>query len=334
MTTSPDTPGRERALRDWLRPRFGEVDLLPASADASFRRYFRIRRDGESFIVMDAPPEQEDSRRFVDIAGRLAACGVHVPAVLASDAERGFLLLSDLGVTDYLHALNGDNADRLFADAIDALVRMQAGADGGGLPAYDRELLWRELRLFPDWYLCRHLQVELDPGEAAALEAVYERLIERALGQGRVFVHRDYMPRNLMVADPNPGVLDFQDAVIGPVSYDAICLFKDAFVSWPQNRVERWLGEYWREARDRGLPVPADRDSFRIDLDWMGLQRHLKVLGIFARIRYRDGKPQYLDDAPRFVGYLLEVLPSYPELSPLQRLLERHVLPVAGEPVG
>lgn len=325
---------RLNALRAWLRPRFADVELEPVSADASFRRYFRFRHGGESFVVMDAPPRQEDSRPFVDIAGRLAACGVHVPTVLASDFDQGFLLLSDLGDASYLHALNGDNAGELFADAIDTLIRMQAAADDRGLPVYDHDRLLQELRLFPEWFLHRHLGIELDSDETTALEGIFTALIERALGQARVFVHRDYMPRNLMVSRPNPGVLDFQDAVSGPIAYDVICLFKDAFVSWPQARVDEWLQQYWQQARAQGLPVPADRGDFRIDLDWMGLQRHLKVLGIFARIRHRDGKPHYLVDAPRFVEYIMQVVPHYPVLTPLGRLFEQRVLPAMAATTG
>ena len=321
---------RLAALRDWLRPRFGEVDLQPASADASFRRYLRFAHAGESFVVMDAPPDREDSRPFVDIAGRLADCGVHVPAILAIDYDQGFLLLSDLGDQVYLQALNETSAGPLFADAVTTLIRMQAGADDRGLPVYDHDLLLRELNLFSDWYIKRHLGIELTGRETAALDGMFQLLIERALKQPRVFVHRDYMPRNLMVSDPNPGVLDFQDAVSGPVSYDIICLFKDAFISWSEARVKQWLQDYWHQALAQGLPVPRDWDSFQADLDWMGLQRHLKVLGIFARIRYRDGKPHYLADTPRFVEYVMQVVPRYPELAPLQRLFEERILPVTG----
>ncbi|MDZ7734939.1 MAG: phosphotransferase [Gammaproteobacteria bacterium] len=319
---------RLTALREWLRPRFGDVDLLPASADASFRRYFRFHHDGDSFIVMDAPPGQEDSRPFVDIAGRLAAAGVHVPDILATDFDQGFLLLSDLGDSAYLQALNESNAApavrrRYFR----RFSQCRTAADDRGLPIYDHERLMQELRLFPEWYLRRHLQIEPDSDEAALLNEMFALLVERALQQPRVFVHRDYMPRNLMVSCPNPGVLDFQDAVSGPISYDPVCLFRDAFISWPQPRVTEWLRDYWLRARDRGLPVPPAWEDFQVDLDWMGLQRHLKVLGIFARICYRDGKPHYLEDAPRFIGYIMEVLPHYPQLAPLRHLFEQRVLP-------
>ncbi len=321
------TDPRLAALHDWLAPRFGAVTLVPASSDASFRRYFRFRHDDRSYVVMDAPPEQEDCRPFVDIAARLRRAGLHVPEILAEDLERGFLLLGDLGTTVYLAALNDANADALFADAIDALVTMQTHADASGLPAYDQALLLRELNLFVDWYLGRHLQIELDAAEAADLAAVFEALITRAQAQPQVFVHRDYMPRNLMVSQPNPGVLDFQDAVRGPVSYDPVCLFRDAFISWPAARVSGWLHDYWRQGRARGVPLPARFEDFQVDIDWMGVQRHLKVLGIFARIRHRDGKPQYLEDAPRFFDYIMPVVSRHAPLAPLAALFEKHILP-------
>lgn len=327
-TLSTDSAdARLEQLRGWLEPRFGRIGLLPASTDASFRRYFRLQANGESYIVMDAPPEQEDCRPFIDIAGRLASAGLHVPVIIAQDLDQGFLLLSDLGQSVYLQTLNESNADDLFADAINALVRMQANTDTSGLPSYDRELLLRELRLFPEWYLQRHLGLELDARETAALEEVFELLIERALQQSRVFVHRDYMPRNLMVSDPNPGILDFQDAVSGPISYDVICLFKDAFISWPEERVRDWLQQYRLKAGQQGLPLPADAETFQVDLDWMGLQRHLKVIGIFARICYRDGKPHYLDDVPRFIDYVMQVAPRYQALQPLAELFRERILP-------
>lgn len=276
-------------------------------------------------MVMDAPPEHEDCRPFIDIARRLAACGVHVPEILDSDPAQGFLWLSDLGRHSYLDVLNTDNADALYADAIDALLRIQTHADTRGLPVYDSERLLQELQLFPDWYLSRHLDVELSAAEQSDLESVFGLLIESALVQPRVFVHRDYMPRNLMVATPNPGIIDFQDAVSGPITYDVISLFKDAFVSWPQTRISDWIRRYWAAARSQGLPVAEDLAKFQTELDWMGLQRHLKVLGIFARIRYRDGKPHYLEDAPRFVRYILDVVARYPELSALRELFLHRV---------
>ncbi|MEX0951585.1 MAG: phosphotransferase [Gammaproteobacteria bacterium] len=321
---------RLQQLRDWVANACGSIQSWQvASADASFRRYFRVRTNAATtaVIVMDAAPEQEDSRPFVDIAARLRAAGLHVPEVLAQDLERGFLLLSDLGEQTYLHALTADNADRLYQDAINALLQMQIHADVNGLPDYDAALLQRELDLFSDWFLQTHLQLSLSAAERADLDQVFALLIARALAQPRVFVHRDFMPRNLMLSNPNPGILDFQDAVIGPISYDLICLFKDAFISWPQARIDDWVNDYEQRARAAGLPLPP-RNDFHQDLDWMGLQRHLKVLGIFARIRHRDGKPHYLADAGRFVEYICAVTPKYPELAPLQALFEQRIMPL------
>jgi len=251
------------------------------------------------------------------------AAGVHVPEVLAQDLERGFLLLSDLGNTTYLSVLSEDNADDLFRDAIDALIRWQLASRTGVLPPYDEALLRRELDLFPDWYIGRHLDVRLAPDQKAALESVFQRVIASNLAQSRVYVHRDYMPRNLMVTEPNPGVLDFQDAVHGPISYDLASLFKDAFISWTEEQVLDWSARYWEKARRAGLPVSADFGEFYRDFEWMGLQRHLKVLGIFARICHRDGKPGYVRDTPRFLGYVRGVAQRYGGLAPLLKLLDQ-----------
>lgn len=324
------TDTRLQQLRDWVTNEYGSIQSWQvASADASFRRYFRVRTDvtPATFIVMDAAPEQEDSYPFVDIAARMRAAGLHVPEVLAQDLERGFLILSDLGEQTYLQGLTADNADRLYQDAITALLQMQINIDVDGLPDYDAALLQRELDLFSDWFLQTHLQVSLSATERADLDQVFAMLIARALAQPRVFVHRDFMPRNLMLSDPNPGILDFQDAVVGPISYDLICLFKDAFISWPQARIDGWIDAYEQRARAAGLTLPPSRD-FHQDLDWMGLQRHLKVLGIFARICHRDGKPRYLADAGRFVEYICTVTPKYPELATLQALFEKRIIPL------
>lgn len=269
---------------------------------------------------MDAPPARENCEPFIRIARLLRDAGLHVPRVLQHNLADGFLLLDDLGGQTYLQALNPDNADALMGEAIDALVRMQVAARAEGLPAYDRALLARELALFPDWFVARHLERELDPDQRQSWDALCTRLIDSALAQPQLFVHRDFMPRNLMLSAPNPGVLDFQDAVRGPVTYDAVCLFKDAFLSWPESRIDGWLVKYQNMARRAGLAQPPD---FRRALDWMGLHRHLKVLGIFARIRHRDGKPQYLEDAPRFVGYVREVAARYAEMEPLLRLFDQ-----------
>ena len=243
--------------------------------------------------------------------------------MLEGDLEQGFLLLSDLGSTTYLSALDDGNAMPLFEEALDALVRWQLASRPGELPPYDEALLRRELDLFPDWYIARHLGRELSATQAQQLEAVYARILASNLAQPAVFVHRDYMPRNLMVSTPNPGVLDFQDAVMGPIAYDVASLFRDAFISWDEERVLDWTARYWDKARRAGLPVRTDFGDFWRDVEWMGLQRHLKVLGIFARINYRDGKPHYLADTPRFVGYVRVVTRRYDELAPLARLLDQ-----------
>ena len=272
---------------------------------------------------MDAPPEREDCRPFVRIAALMQAAGLNAPEVLAQDLERGFLLLTDLGTTTYLSALNDANADDLFRDAVDALLKLQLASRAGVLPAYDEALLRRELDLFPDWYVARHLGVELNDEQRRTLAEMTALIVANNLAQPAVFVHRDYMPRNLMISKPNPGVLDFQDAVFGPITYDVASLFKDAFVSWEEARVLDWTVRYWEKARRAGLPVNADFGEFYRDFEWMGLQRHLKVLGIFARINYRDGKPGYLKDTPRFVHYVRAVCERYPLLKPLARLLDQ-----------
>jgi aminoglycoside/choline kinase family phosphotransferase len=322
-TVTDGADARAAAAREWALSCLGLADARfePASADASFRRYFRVGGEGggRSWVVMDAPPEREDCAPFVRIAAVLGDAGLHVPRVLHQDRERGYLLLDDLGRRTYLDVIDETNADALFEDALQALVRMQRAASVEALPAYDRALLARELALFPDWFVARHLGRTFDPRQQAAWDTVCDRLIESALAQPRVFVHRDFMPRNLMRSDPNPGVLDFQDAVHGPVTYDVVCLFKDAFRSWPQERIEGWVARYRSLAADAGIAQPAD---FQRAFDLMGLQRHLKVLGIFARIRYRDGKPHYLEDAPRFVRYVRDVVQRHAELAPLQRLFD------------
>jgi aminoglycoside/choline kinase family phosphotransferase len=320
----PSIDPRLDELRAWLAARLGAPhSLVPASADASFRRYFRVAAEGRTWIAMDAPPPREDCRPFVRVAELLRAAGVHAPEVLAQDLERGFLLLTDLGETTYLAALKPDTADRLFSDAIEALLKWQLASREGTLPPYDAAALRRECDLFPDWYIGRHLGVTLAPAQQEALSEVVALVVARALAQPAVYVHRDYMPRNLMVADPNPGVIDFQDAMHGPITYDVVSLMRDAFVSWEEERVIDWSARYWEKARRRGLPVREDFGEFYRDFEWMGLQRHLKVLGIFARIQYRDGKSGYLEDTPRFLRYARAVAERYRELTPLARLLDQ-----------
>lgn len=317
---------RRDALERWLSAQLGGAPfaLTPASEDASFRRYFRATLDdGRSFVAMDAPPGKEDCKPFVHVAGLLHAAGVHAPQVHAQDLGQGFLLLTDLGNRTYLQVLNEANATAMYADAIDALVRWQLATREGELPPYDEALLRREMQLFPDWYISRHLGVELSEPQKQGLESIFRLLIDSALAQARVYVHRDYMPRNLMVSNPNPGVLDFQDAVHGPITYDVVSLMRDAFLSWEEERVLDWTVRYWQKAKEARLPVEADFGDFWRAFEWMGLQRHLKVLGIFARINYRDGKPKYLADTPRFIGYARAVAQRYAALAPLAKLLDQ-----------
>ena len=303
--------------------RGASFSFTPASADASFRRYWRATLDdGRTYVVMDAPPEREDCRPFVRVAGMLHQAGLNAPQVLAQDLDQGFLLLSDLGTRTYLEALNPANAAALFADATDALLRWQLASRPGGLPPYDEALLRREMSLFPEWYIGKHLQKSVSRSQSEALEKIFQLLVKSALAQPVVYVHRDYMPRNLMVCDPNPGVLDFQDAVLGPITYDMVSLVRDAFISWNEEQVLDWSARYWEKAKRAGLPMAPDFAEFWRSFEWMGLQRHLKVLGIFARINYRDGKPKYLADTPRFLGYVRATAQRYAALSPLLRLLE------------
>ena len=315
---------RQSELKRWIESRVNvsPLELEPASADASFRRYFRVRAPGSTLIAMDAPPAHEDCRPFVRIARLMADAGLNVPRVIAEDLERGFLLLTDLGTAGYLQALNADTADHLFRDAVDALLRWQLASKPGVLAPYDEALLTRELQLFPEWYISRHRGITLNAGQRTILASVFALILKSNLAQPAVYVHRDYMPRNLMVCEPNPGVLDFQDAVYGPITYDVASLFKDAFVSWDEERVLDWTVRYWEKAKRAGLPVAADFGEFYRDFEWMGLQRHLKVLGIFARLNYRDGKSGYLDDTPRFIGYARAVAARYAALAPLLALLD------------
>ena len=346
-----DTPGtphdaRLEELCAWiaLGHRRDTWTIAPASADASFRRYFRISFDnGTTLVAMDAPPEREDCHPFVQVAGLLHEAGLNAPQVVQANLERGFLLLTDLGRQTFLAAMTADGvgdstadstadstdpaayarADALYGAAITALVQWQCASRSHVLPPYDAALLRRELDLFPQWYLGEHLGIAAEPGLQTMLEPVFALLIASALAQPRVWVHRDYMPRNLMISTPNPGILDFQDAVEGPITYDLASLFKDAFISWPEARVIDWTIRYWEQARKAGLPVDADFGEFYRAFEWMGLQRHLKVLGIFARLQHRDGKPDYLRDAPRFHGYIRSVARRYNGFGGLAALLDR-----------
>ena len=315
---------RKQTLDKWVSAHLGAtLEGVPASADASFRRYFRYQHAGQSLVAMDAPPEQEDCAPFIDVAERLREAGVHVPVIVEQDLARGFLLLSDMGTQTWLKALNEVNADDWYAAAIDTLITMQLHARTDGLPEYDEALLRRELELFPQWYLFRHRDMGVTGELRQRLDKGFDLLMDAALAQPKVFVHRDYMPRNLMLSEPNPGVIDFQDAVAGPITYDVISLFKDAFLSWPDERVQGWLRQYHQKALAAGLPVPDAFDDLLRDCDLMGAQRHIKVIGIFARICHRDGKPTYLGDVPRFFAYLRTVIARRPELSDLQWVLDQ-----------
>jgi len=305
-----------------------------ASSDASFRRYFRWHSGVHSLILMDAPPTHENSLPFVQISQLLLGAGVHAPFVLAQDLEQGFLLLTDLGTQNWLEYWQAEperkqQADELFTLALQSLLQMQKiDTSVLSLPSYDEALLRRELELFPQWYVAHELGLELSEQQQQWWDSITKQLIETALAQAKVFVHRDFMPRNLMYSQPNPAIIDFQDAVVGPVSYDVTSLFKDAFISWPEEQVSDWLKQYWCSAKEQGIAVPDDFTQFQRDCDWMGLQRHLKVIGIFARICHRDGKPRYLADVPRFFNYIDPIIERYPELIELRYLLDS--LPIQG----
>ncbi len=330
---------RRALFTQWLGGIAGRHGLKPdtfqaASADASFRRYLRIEgAGGQTFIVMDAPPPQEDVRPFITLAGMFVAAGLNAPQVLEQDVEHGFLLLSDLGSRLFLQALQEAKAagDRhsiasLMGDATSALVQWQTRADASQLPPYDDVLLRRELALFPDWCVTREYGVTWSPDQQAKWHKTCDLLVASALAQPTVAVHRDYMPRNLMVCGPeqggNPGILDFQDAVRGPISYDVASMLRDAFISWEEDQEIDWAVRYWQQARKAGLPLPDDFGAFWKQLEWMGLQRHLKVLGIFCRLKHRDGKPKYTEDLPRFFAYAHKVATRYNGLGPLAHLLE------------
>lgn len=317
---------RKEQLTNWLNVVLkGErFTLTTASADASFRRYFRVHLNGSdtTLIAMDAPPEQESCAPFVQVAELFAKAGLNVPEVIAQDLEQGFLLVSDLGNATYLSALNDKTATNLYRDANLALIKLQLASQPNVLPNYDAALLNREMRLFPDWYIAQHLQTILDDKQKAVLQKTFDVLTANILAQGQVYVHRDYHSRNLMVTDEgNPGVLDFQDAVYGAITYDLVSLLKDAYIAWQEEQVIDWLVRYWQEARTAGLPVPTDFSEFYRDFEWMGAQRHIKVLGIFARLSHRDGKDGYLKDMPLVMDYLRRVCGRYIELRPMLKLL-------------
>ncbi|NEV62057.1 phosphotransferase [Thiorhodococcus minor] len=317
-------------MRAWLARVTGSTcfELTPASSDASFRRYWRLSEGGETCILMDAPPAQEDCGRYADLARRFRAIGINTPEILAEDRAQGFMLISDLGDRVYLDHLSDASADGLYGDALGALLRIQADGPTQGLPAYDAPFLKRELGLFRTWFLDQHLRLRLSPAEEAMLDALDGVLIESALEQPQVCVHRDYHSRNLMITEiGSPGVLDFQDAVVGPVTYDLVSLLRDCYIAWPAEKVVGWALGYRQMAYRSGFIPDVAPERFLRWLDLMGLQRHLKVCGIFARLHIRDGKSHYLADLPRTLGYVTHVAGRHPELKGLARLLSDRVLP-------
>ncbi len=324
----PNDP-RFTQLSHWLgtlqAPTIHLETLRPASADASFRRYFRVdASDGVSYIAMDAPPPQENVRTFMQVAEIFGQAGASVPKIVAHDVENGFLLLTDLGPTTYLHVLNPDSAYKLYIDALDTLILIQVQSQPDVLPEYDRAFLLRELMIFPEWYIGKHLGVTLTDAQTADLNKVFDALLANILAQPQAYVHRDYHSRNLMVLpNGNPGVLDFQDARYGPITYDVVSLLRDAYIQWDEEVVLDLAIRYWERAKRAGLPVAADIDSFYRDFEFTGLQRHLKILGIFARLCHRDGKQAYLDDLPLVMTYVRNAANRYKELKPLIRLLDQ-----------
>ena len=321
-------------LMQWVLEDLGMAGaaIAPASADASFRRYFRVTRDSDTYIVMDAPPDKEDSAPFVKVARLLGGMNLNVPTILARDMARGFLLLSDLGSRQYLDALPEEGAaDRLYTDALASLRIMQTAEARASqeLPHYDRALLLREMQLLPEWFLTRHLALNIDAHERTMLEQLFDSLVGSAVSQPAVFVHRDYHSRNLLVTPQhNPGILDFQDAVWGPVTYDLASLLKDCYIAWPPARVRDWALAYRENLLATGFPLNATAAQFIRWFDLMGLQRHIKVLGIFARLFYRDGKSQYLRDLPRVLDYSRETASAYPETQRFAEFIAKRIDPV------
>ncbi|WP_332876597.1 aminoglycoside phosphotransferase family protein [Massilia sp. S19_KUP03_FR1] len=343
-TPAPALPAdlRLSQLDSWLAS-LNLVDIAsrrPASTDASFRRYFRFdvlpdlrAKLGDTLIAMDAPPERENVPAFIHVDGLLFDAGVTVPAIVARDVERGYLLISDLGTTTYLQRLDSDNASFMYSDAIDALIAFQLTSEPGVLPEFDRAFVLREMNLFPEWFVAKHLGVTMTPAQQAILDKVFETITANVLAQQQVFMHRDYHSRNLMwLEQGNPGVLDFQDAVYGPVTYDLASLMRDAYIQWDEEFVLDWVVRYWQSAKKIGLPVNPDIDAFYRDFEFMALQRHLKILGLFCRLNYRDSKPVYMGDLPTVLDYVRKTANRYIELKPLVRLLDafENVVPQVG----
>ena len=331
-STSADKDARLQGLTEWLASTgLVEVDSgRPASSDASFRRYYRYDvapgmqdKLGATLVAMDAPPERENVPAFLHVQTLLLEAGVTVPAIVAQKVESGYLLLSDLGVTTYLQRLDADNAPFMYSSAVDALLKFQLASQPGKLPEFDRAFVLREMNLFPEWYIGRHLNVTLDATQQAQLDKVFEAITANVLAQQQVYMHRDFHSRNLMwLEHGNPGVLDFQDAVYGPITYDLASLLRDAYVQWDEDMVLDWVVRYWQSAKQLGLPVNPDIDAFYRDFEFMALQRHLKILGIFCRLNYRDSKPIYMGDLPTVMDYVRKTANRYTELKPLVRLLD------------
>lgn len=330
--TEDKVDSRFTQLQQWVaQHQLDAASLAPASADASFRRYFRLQTDSGSLIVMDAPPDKENSEPFVRIGRMLFDIGIHVPEIIEVDLQQGFILLSDLGKRDYLSSLNAQTVDQLYGDAMRSLLTLQQRASHD-LPPYDEALLRREMALFTDWYLGTHRQVQLSDAQSAVIQSAFDLLVENALAQPRVCVHRDYHSRNLMFcADNNPGVLDFQDAVYGPITYDLVSLLRDCYIEWPLAQVQSWVKAYAQQLREAGMITDVSDETFLRWFDLMGIQRHLKATGIFARLNHRDGKPRYLNDIPRTMGYVYKVASQYAELQVFVELLQQ--LGVEGQPL-
>jgi len=319
---------RDELIKNWLNEKIGgNYEYRPASEDASFRRYFRVQQDANTWILMDAPPDKEDSKPFVRVAQLLASVDVNVPRIHEQDLGQGFLLLSDLGDEQYLSHLNPNSVQSMYADALEALFAIQSKAplswDGESLPPYDRAMLLREMELFREWYVGKHLGFNLTEQQHQALDHVFGLLAESALAQPQVFVHRDYHSRNLMLTPhDNPGIIDFQDAVVGAISYDLVSLLRDCYIAWPRQQVETWALDYLHRCMDAKLFAETEDKELLRWFDFMGVQRHLKASGIFARLKHRDGKHGYIKDIPRTLDYVKDVASRYSQLQPLQLLLD------------
>jgi len=321
---------RRSLVEAWVRETLGAagLELEPASSDASFRRYWRVRHGAGTLIAMDAPPAQEDCGRYARIAGQLRAIGLNTPEILAQDLGRGLLLIGDLGERLYLDALDETSVERLYGDALGALAVIQACGPTDGLPAYDGPFLRRELDIFSEWLLVAHLGLDLSDAEEAMLDGTWDLLVTNALEQPQVCVHRDFHSRNLMVVPGhNPGILDFQDAVVGPVTYDLVSLLRDCYIAWPRERVEAWALGYFALAVQSGILESRHEGPFLRWFDLMGVQRHLKASGIFARLYRRDGKSGYLADIPRTLGYVVDVAARHQDLGDLGQFVRERVRP-------